>query len=971
MNPCAMLLRRIVIGSAVALLTACGGGGGGGGGGAAGGGQNPPPAAGNIPPTAAFTASPANGPAPLVVSFDGSSSNDPDGSVDTYIWDFDDGSGFAVGKQVSHTFDTVGDYDVLLRVMDDDGATNDRISRVSVSQALGQFSLSGRVRILPSSAIDSDVNDIAVAPTPNNNFNEAQPIPNPVTLGGFVSDVDAGEDGSVAPAGDLSDFFSISLTGSETLQLTVGDPSNATLALSLWTDQAVPQLVNSTVVAGASGSFNANVAGDYFVEVSVVTNATDLDASNYVLAIGQNLDGLATHRSPSPTLTDEFVPGEFLLIGQANGADLGMAQLSASGPVRLMRQETPSASIARGERRGGQVPKRFRHKLRTLSAIATMSKRRGVECLEPNYIRRAQLTPNDPLYGNQWHYPSINLPQAWDISTGDNAADPVIVAVVDTGVLLAHPDLQGGGKLVEGFDFIRDPARARDGNGIDPDPNDEGDLAYPFGSSFHGTHVAGTVGARTDNNEGGAGVSWGAKIMPVRVLGVDGGTSYDVIQGVRWAAGLSNDAPAIFQPAEPADIINLSLGSSGSSQSEQQTIDQVRSAGVIVIASAGNESSTLPSFPAAYNGVVSVSATNITKALASYSNRGATIDVAAPGGFTGTDLNGDGIGDGVISAAADDSSGTIRFGYAAFNGTSMAAPHVAGVAALMKAIHPGLTPTQFDMALSAGDLTEDRGAPGRDDLYGNGLIDAQKAVIAALDMANQGAPINPILVASPTSLNFGAFDTQFDVEIANAGGGAVTVNQATADQPWLSVAPTSVDAEGLGTYAIDVDRSMVANDGTYSGTVTFTSTANDAEVGVVMQRSSLNIDADAGFHYILLVDTSTGDPVGQVATNAVNGEYPFTFNNVAAGLYQIFAGTDSDNDVFICDGGEACGAFRTLDSLDDIVVNSSRSGLDFVSGFRVNISGLGANTNEDASGATIGIRRLPLTEANSEQETPP
>jgi serine protease len=151
--------------------------------------------------------------------------------------------------------------------------------------------------------------------------------------------------------------------------------------------------------------------------------------------------------------------------------------------------------------------------------------------------------------------------------------------------------------------------------------------------------------------------------------------------------------------------------------------------------------------------------------------------------------------------------------------------------------------------------------------------------------------------------------------------------------------------------------------------VSFTSTANTVEVNVVMQRSSLNINANAGFHYILLIDTTTGDAVGQDLTGAVNGEYPYRFNNVAAGVYRIFAGTDSDNDIFICDGGEACGAFRTLDSVDDIVVNASQSGLDFISGFRVDISVLGAGEPDTANTSDAdqraGIRRLPASNAET------
>ena len=326
----------------------------------------------------------------------------------------------------------------------------------------------------------------------------------------------------------------------------------------------------------------------------------------------------------------------------------------------------------------------------------------------------------------------------------------MIVAVIDTGVLLAHPDLDN--QLTTGYDFISNVQQANDGDGPDPDPNDPGDLAFGGSSSFHGTHVAGPIAAESDNAQGVAGVAWQSRIMPLRVLGIDGGTPFDVIQAVLYAAGMTNQSGTL--PLQPADIINMSLGSNFSSQSEQAIVDQVRAAGVIVVASAGNDASDIPSYPAAYNGVVSVAATTILNSAAPYSNFGATIDVAAPGGYNATDLNGDGIGDGVISAMGDDGSvGPVQFGYAALSGTSMAAPHVAGVAALMKAVHPNLTPDEFDNALAAGDLTDDLGTPGRDNIYGFGLINAQMAVLAALALATgQGSNPGPILTASASNL---------------------------------------------------------------------------------------------------------------------------------------------------------------------------------------------------------------------------
>ena len=945
-----MRFRRTVACLAAVGITACGGGGSGGGN--AGGGQ---PAPINNPPIANFTATPSTGGAPLEVIFNGLSSSDPDpgDSITTYSWDFGDPSSadnVAIGATARHTYTVAGTYTARLTVTDNGAANGSRSGTVTVSSGGGNFTLSGRVRILPSSQVDSDVNDTSTAIVRNDSIGTAQPLPNPATVGGYVTLANApgAPAGNLTTVGDLHDFYSVNLTGNETLLLSIGDSSAADLDLRLLDGNGA--LIDQSAGAPGTGTESLEAPGTpgaYFVDVVAVSGF-----SNYVLSIGQTPIATTT----APRLSYDFVPGEILVGGGVEPSPThGLVSVAQSSNVRRMRFDSSRFADARARARGVTKSTRQIDKLATLELLKAVARDPSVGWAEPNYIRRPLAVPNDSFFGFQWHYPSISLPVAWDVIEAGSLAngDNVVVAVVDTGVLLNHPDLseqilRDGSNAVIGFDFISDPTRANDGGGIDTDADDPGDRAFGDSSSFHGTHVAGTIAARTNNTVGVAGVAWNAKIMPLRVLGIDGGTSFDVIQAVRYAAGLSNQSGTV--PSRRADVINMSLGGGGSSQSEQATFDAVRAAGVIVVAAAGNESSTLPSYPAAYNNVISVSATTITKTLASYSNRGPTVDVAAPGGNNATDVNGDGLGDGVVSTLGDDSGGSIQFGYAALNGTSMSAPHVAGVVALMKGIHPQLTVAQFESALTSGRLTDDLGTAGRDDLFGHGIINAQKAVQEAILLANgSGTPTNPVLTASPTALNFGAFDEELSLEVRNAGGGTLTVTPQPPAEPWLSVdqTPRSLAAGESATLSIQVDRVAVGPDqGTFSGQVVLDSTANVVTVPIVMQVTPLDIEANAGLHYVILIDAATGQSVpGRIdVVEAMNGEYAYTITSVAAGQYRIAAGTDSNNDNFLCDAGEACGFYRTLDSPDTIVVNSDQTDLDFTSGFRVNLFTHGAAT---------------------------
>jgi len=348
---------------------------------------------------------------------------------------------------------------------------------------------------------------------------------------------------------------------------------------------------------------------------------------------------------------------------------------------------------------------------RTMERAAEIAASGEVEYVQPNYILRPHVAPNDPCYALQWHYHDngfaggqspggVNLASAWDTNKGSRG---VVVAVIDTGIRPEHQDIAPGANLVQGYDFVSDPTRANDGDGRDADPTDPGDACLGFPDSWHGTHVSGTIGVvNTDNGVGVAGVNWEVSIQPLRVLGVCGGTTADIVDAIRWAAGLP--VPGVPNNTTPAKVINMSLGGGfpcSQSPADQSAINDAVAAGTTVVVSAGNDASDASgSTPASCDNVITVAASEARGQLATrYSNFGSTVEIMAPGGDVRRDDNNDGQPDGVLS--------TVRDGYDWFNGTSMASPHVAGAAALLLAKDGSLTPAQVLSAIQSNAIPRD------------------------------------------------------------------------------------------------------------------------------------------------------------------------------------------------------------------------------------------------------------------------
>lgn len=816
------------------------------------------------------------------------------------------------------------------------------------------FSVSGTISPASSSQVDGDTNDPFSINIDNDSFNTPQLLPNPVVVGGFVAAMATGHSGDrFATSTDVEDWYRIALAQGQTVTLTISDHGTAgapNLDLFLLTAADPPVEVGSSEGVGSSESITVATSGEYYLVVSASSGY-----SNYLLSIGQAVAGASVE---ALRVEDDFVPGDLIVRFKDSSAELGPRAAALSlqavtgepGRATLLRlgdvdqrkaafSALGIASVSKSKTLSDSADPKLQLKHDTIQTVKALRLREDVVSADLNYIRKPFQTPSDEFYPFQWHYPLLNLPQAWDITTGNSS---VVVAVADTGVLMNHPDLNGrlctATDDCRGYDFISDLSISLDGDGIDSNPDDPGDGSTAGSSSFHGTHVAGTIGAESNTSGSGsgvAGVTWSSRIMPLRVLGQGGGTSYDMMQSLLYAAGLANDSGDV--PVKTADIINLSLGGGGSSQTEQDVFNQVRAQGVIVVAAAGNESSSLPSYPASYEGVISVSAVDMHKNLSYYSNTGTGIDVAAPGGDTSVDTNGDGFGDGVLSTLGDDSGATIENIYDFNQGTSMAAPHMAGVVALMKAEHPTLTPGDIDALISAGAITEDLvgdGAAVRNNNFGYGLIDAHKAVLQARSLAG-GAPLPASLGVTPSALNFGNATTSLALETSNLGGGTLTVNSVTENADWLTVD----DAHGLGTYTVMVDRGGLT-DAIYSALISFNTSAGLYTVQVTMQVGVVNTNGDAGYHWVLLLDPEGGSLVEVTSVPLSGGRYQYRFNNVPAGNYLIMAGTDSDNDEFLCDAGEACSGFPLVNRLSEIVVSDSNvTGIDFISGFSVNLSG--------------------------------
>ena len=358
---------------------------------------------------------------------------------------------------------------------------------------------------------------------------------------------------------------------------------------------------------------------------------------------------------------------------------------------------------------------------------------------QPDYLKqRLDFIPDDTRFDLQWDFTDLSVgigaPKAWDTSSGTG----VVVAVLDTGYV-DHADLDGN--VVPGYDFIIDTTVAGDGDGRDADAHDPGDWEGGGTSSWHGTHVAGTVAAVTNNAKGVAGVAFGAKVMPVRVLGHGGGYTSDIADAITWASGGTVAGVTNLDPANVADVINMSLGGSGACSDDpvtQAAVDGAISRGTTIVVAAGNDNDDAAFHsPASCKGVIAVGASGVDGGRSYFSNYGPTVALSAPGGnaTSGSDPNNRWIwstGNSGATTPVASPAGDVLMGYI---GTSQASPHVAGTVALMQSARvaagkAALTPAQVKTMLR-NTVKPYTVLPPLAKPQGPGILDAAAAVYAA------------------------------------------------------------------------------------------------------------------------------------------------------------------------------------------------------------------------------------------------
>lgn len=810
----------------------------------------------------------------------------------------------------------------------DDSAVNPDIG----SDGTPRYTISGTVILPDIAAVDSDTNNPNQVGWASNDANGvAQNISAPIQLAGSLNMTGAGPEGKTY-SGDLRDIFKVNLLAGQVIELAYAS-NNADNDIDLLLFDVAA--ANTAVPVGSSSTSNSKhecIAitrdGSYYVVPWIVKGA-----AMYNLRISSANDGSSCANGMSNTAL--FVAGELVAKEKAPNLSASTARMMVAAPLaapvpqllKVPAAKLQSLQIRRSVEGGigalDTVDPRDEDILRaenTLRHAYALMQTGKYAYVEPNFRmqRFANYAPNDPGYADQrWHYGQINLPDAMDrinaLNLGSNPRP--VVAVIDNGVLSTHPDLQG--QIVDAYSFTA----ARTGPGADdPRSAEECNRHDLLDACGHGTFVSGIVAATANNGVHGLGVAPMARLMAIR----EDDTSYQQTQAILYAAGLKNSSGVL--PSRKADVINISWGTGGMCSAQfAEAIAQARANNVAVVVAAGNTNPTKQTpptlaTPANCPGVISVGALDVQKNRTNYSAFGPQLTMTAPGGYY---FHVSTIPNAIFSTKSWLDQASFSYHY----GTSFSAPHVAGVIALMRYVAPGITVEQIDTLIAAGRLTDDLGVVGRDDEYGQGLINARKAVDEAYVLASGGS-IPGVVVPSPASIRLGSTLDSTTLKLALTASGSEVVSSVVANSPALTITPAG-NADGvtkLGDYTISVDRKQLPTGFHYFSVTVSTTTRTFTVPLSLVKLADSGKGGDFGPVWVRATNLATTTTY-MMRVNSNEGRYSWNLSGMRGGTYVLSASTDLNNNGRFCEAGEVCGDYPG--NGQTFLIDRKMTGLDF------------------------------------------
>ncbi|MCQ8184833.1 S8 family serine peptidase [Parvularcula maris] len=831
------------------------------------------------------------------------------------------------------------------------------------------FVITGQGFADPKLVADSDTNYAGGGGSglSNNSPGTAQAISSEAEIRGWIYCNGVANPGGCQAGSDEEDFYRAELKAGQRISLEIADfdPDRTNqLDLDLYLYDDGGELVTfSYAFASKIEQIIVPQDGSYFIRANAFAGR-----SNYILTVSppattgppsqsavrldtMAADRLTVLRDEALSLSPRLRRADRSALNAARGRKGGARQLyldpaergEADDSERIV--STRYLTEARRKALGAEGLRRYEAKLALLREVKTANTAAQREVLQTYAYPRLHSVDPPPNPDLQWNLGAVRWQQALEeieLREPGGVRRPLI-AVLDSGVLSSHPKIAP--VLVDARDFVPDFI---DGDDFDAEAEEIVDLNDADNDecfSYHGTHVASIATAPREGGPiNGTDMVGGAPFADLMMLklGYSIGEQCGLIVGdvpaaIRYAAGLPNVSGEL--PPRRADVINMSFGGDGPDAATRQAIAEAVAAGVIVVASGGNDgdqpNATDPNYPAALPDVIAVAATDFSDNRAPYSSFYPQIELAAPGGDNRNDSNTDGRSDGIIGAIGRVNNARTsvlpRFGL--YQGTSMASPMAAAGFALMKAVYPELTSEQAHRLIEEGLLTDDIGAPGRDNGTGFGLVNYEKMVETAFALRDGTLNLRPSFRAEPAAIDFGNIGTEVVLTISRLGEPSfsitnVVVELLTPSAPVGPAAPISVDAQGFGTYAVQVDRQGLEA-GSYTGTVFIeTSDGQSKTVPIAFEvaASSLEAETDTARVQLQLLEEGGGFRTVQSFSFGGAGQY-FDILDVEAGTYRLLFSTDMDGDLGVCDPGELGGTFPggPCDSPETFVVPAETS----------------------------------------------